>query len=176
MFVIKIPTVLLLAKLLGMQFQDDLQWQCQLFGKGGMISALNSRIYMVRRLMSHLSLKSVEKVVDGLFTSKIRYGLQLLGKVRLTNADPLCATFKALQLVQNRMLRVLNRSQVKDKVPIESMLAKFNGTSVNRLNAQVKLLEVWKALNIEKYPLKLEQQSTNGPGVSTRADSNGRLI
>ena len=74
------------------------------------------------------------------------------------------------------MLRVLNRSQVKDKVPIESMLAKFNGTSVNRLNAQVKLLEVWKALNIEKYPLKLEQQSTNGPGVSTRADSNGRLI
>ena len=49
-------------------------------------------------------------------------------------------------------------------------------TSVNRLNAQAKLLEVWKALNIENYPLQLQQQSTNTSGVSTRADTNGRLI
>ena len=164
------------AKLLGMQFQDDLQWQCQVFGKGGMISALNSRLYIVRRLSNHLSLKSVEKVVDGLFTSKIRYGLHLLGKVRLTSEDPKCAIFKAIQLVQNKMLRVLNRSLTKDKVSIESMLAKFKVTSVNRLNAQAKLLEVWKALNIENYPLKLLQQSTNTTGVSTRADTTGRLI
>ena len=164
------------AKLLGMQFQDDLQWQCQIFGKGGLISALNSRLYIVRRLLSHLSLKSVEKVVDGLFTSKIRYGLHLLGKVRVTSEDPVCGIFKAIQLVQNKMLRVLNRSQIKDRVLIESMLGKFKVTSVNRLNAQAKLLEVWKALNIEKYPLQLQQQSTNITGVSTRADTTGRLI
>ena len=88
----------------------------------------------------------------------------------------MCAIFKAIQLVQNKMLRILNRSQIKDKVSIESMLGKFKVTSVNRLNAQAKLLEVWKALNIEKYPLQLQQQSTNITGVSTRADTTGRLI
>jgi hypothetical protein len=164
------------AKLLGMQFQDNLQWQVQVFGKGGLISALNSRLYIVRRLLSHLSLRSVEKVVDGLFTSKIRYGLHLLGKARLTSEDPVCATFKAVQMVQNKMLRVLNRSQTKDKVSIESMLAKFKVTSVNRLNASAKLLEVWKALNVENYPLQLQQQSSSITGVSTRAATTGRLI
>ena len=33
---------------------------------------------------------------------------------------------------------------------------------------------MWKALNIEDYPLKIEQQSLRDQGVSTRAASNGR--
>ena len=70
------------ACLLGIKFQDNLQWQSQINGKGGLISALNSRLYIIRRLQSHLSKKSVFKVVDGIFTSKLRYGLQLFGKVR----------------------------------------------------------------------------------------------
>ena len=86
--------------------------------------AINGRIITWKLCrLSHLSLKSVEKVVDGLFTSKIRYGLHLLGKVRVTSRDPVCAIFKAIQLVQNKMLMVLNRNQLKDKVSIESMLA-----------------------------------------------------
>ena len=35
------------AKLLGMQFQDDLQWDTQIYGKGGLLSALNSRLYII---------------------------------------------------------------------------------------------------------------------------------
>ena len=38
------------ACLLGIKFQDNLQWKCQIFGKGGLISALNSRLYIIRRL------------------------------------------------------------------------------------------------------------------------------
>ena len=41
-------------------------------GKGGLISSLNSRLYIIRRLKSHLPLKSVLKLVDGLFTSKAK--------------------------------------------------------------------------------------------------------
>ena len=66
------------SKLLGITFQDNQQWREQVFGKGGLISALNSRLYFIRRLKGHLSLKAVMRVVDGLFTSKMRYGLQLL--------------------------------------------------------------------------------------------------
>ena len=93
------------AKLLGILFQDDLQWKEQIYGKGGVLSALNSRLHIIRRLKSHVSFKSTLKLVDGLFTSKVRYGLQLLGRVRLTNEDPECSALKAIQLIQNNLMR-----------------------------------------------------------------------
>ena len=95
------------------------------------------------------------KVVDGIFMSRVRYGLQLYGKVRLTVEDPTNAYFEDIQLVQNDLLRLLNGSKVKDMISIKSMLTKFNMQSVNQLNCQIKLLEVWKALNVENYPLKI---------------------
>ena len=48
-----------------------------------------------------------------------------------------------------------------------SLLLKFGMLSVNQLNAQVKL---------DDYPLKIERQSTQSNGVSTRADSRGKPI
>ena len=67
-------------------------------------------------------MKSILKLVDGLFMSKIRYGLQLYGKVRLTSEDAMRGDIQALQKVQNNLLRMLNGTQVKDGVSIESML------------------------------------------------------
>ena len=49
-----------------------------------------------------------------------------------------------------------------------------NMLTVNQTNAQAKLLEVWKALNVPKYPLKIKQQSENHEGTRTRADVNKR--
>ena len=57
-----------------------------------------------------------------------------------------------------------------------SLLLKFGMLSVNQLNAQVKLVKIWKALNLDDYPLKIERQSTQSNGVSTRADSRGKPI
>ena len=74
----------------------------------------------------------------GLFTSKLRYGVQLLGKVRTSNEDPECQIFKDIQLVQNNLLRTLNGSKIKDMVSIQQMLEKFNMLSANQLNASVK--------------------------------------
>ena len=159
------------ACLLGIKFQDNLQWQSQITGKGGLISALNSRLYIIRRLQSHLSKKAVLKVVDGIFTSKLRYGLQLFGKVRTSSSDSESAEFRAIQIIQNNLLRSLNGSKIKDMVSISSLLKKYNMLSVNQLNAKVKLQEVWKALNVEDYPLIVERQSSDASRVSTRADT-----
>ena len=114
--------------------------------------------------------------MDGLFTSKLRYGLQLYGKARMVDSDMECEEFKAVQLIQNNMLRTLNNTKVKDMVSIKSMLEKYNMSSVNQLNAQCKLLEIWKAKNLTDYPLKIGQQSVNHEGISTRADRMGRPI
>ena len=164
------------ATLLGVKFEDNQEWDNQIFGKGGVLSALNSRHYFIRRLMSHLSVQSIRKVVDGLFTSKIRYGPQLYGKVHLEAGDPKCEGFKSIQIAQNNMLRLLNRSKISDHVSIESTLKKFNVLSVNQLNAQIKLLEIWKSINIADYPLKVTQQSTEREGISTRADIRNKPV
>ena len=132
------------AVLLGIRFQDDLKWKPQIYGKGGVISALNSRLYIIRRLQNHRSTRSIRKMVDGIFISKVRYGLQLLGRVRVANEDPECGDLKAIQLILNKLLRLLNGTKVKDLVSTKSMLDKFGILSINQLNAQVKLLEIWK--------------------------------
>ena len=143
------------ACLLGIKFQDNQQWKEQIHGTGGLLSALNSRLYIIRRLKSHLSKKAVLKVVDGIFMSKLRYGLQLYGKVRTNDSDPEYKDFKAIQLIQNNLMRTLNETRVKDLILIGSLLKKFNLLSTNQLNANVKLVEIWKALNVEDYPFSL---------------------
>ena len=88
--------------------------------------------------MSH---SSILKMVDGHFTSKIRYGLQLYGKVRLTKNDPECANSKSIQLVQNKLLRALKGTKVKDMIPTTSLVEKFGMLAVNQLNAQIKIID-----------------------------------
>ena len=123
-----------------------------------------------------INTRALTMKVDGLFTSKLRYGLQLYGKVRSKELDPECEDFKAIQLVQSNLLRALNGSRVKDMVSISSLLTKFEMFSVNQLNAQIKLVEVWKAVNVTDYPLKIKQQSSDISRTSTRADSMKKPI
>ena len=66
--------------------------------------------------------------------------------------------------------------RLKDRISTESLLKKLGSMSVNKLNAQIKLLEMWKAINIEDYPLNITQQAVLPGGVSTWAAQRGRPI
>ena len=95
-------------------------------------------------------------IVHSLWVSKLRYGLQLCFKVRLTNSDLTPACLKSLQTNQNRMLRAIIGSKISDRVSTESMLKKFGLLSVSQLCAKIKLIEIWKSLNKEYYPINLD--------------------
>ena len=41
--------------------------------------------------------------------------------------------------------------------------------SLNQINAQIKLLEIWKTINIEKYPIKINFVTRNNEVALTRA-------
>ena len=56
------------------------------------------------------------------------------------------------------------------------LLKKFNMLSANQLNASVKILEVWKALHLDNYPLTINRQDNSTIGVNTRADVSRRPI
>ena len=79
---------------------------------------------------------------------------------------------KDLQISQNKMLRLLNNSRICDKISTASLLVKFNMMSVNQINAQIKLSEMWKAVRDEDHPFNLEKR-ISGPDVrSMRSISN----
>ena len=76
--------------------------------------SLNRRLYTIRRLRNHLSNEALMKLVDGLFMSKISNGLQLLGKVRLNESDPINKDMECIQKVQNKLLRLLTNTRLLD--------------------------------------------------------------
>ena len=94
--------------------------------------------------------------------------------MRTTESDPKPACMKALQVTQNRLLRALNNSRIKDRVNTSTMLKKFDLLSVNQLTAQIKLLEVWKATHVKDYPIELEPYNKirplNSHNLRTQSD------
>ena len=71
----------------------------------------------------------------------MRYGLQLCAKVRLREDEVTEGNMKMLHITQNKMLRVLDNSSIKDKRSRKDMLEKLDLQSVNQLAAQIKLQE-----------------------------------
>ena len=118
----------------------------------------------------------LKKVTESLYTSKIRYGLQLCGSVRTTSAETESGLMKDLQKTQNKALRFLNNSRLKDKISTKSILDKMKMLSVNQLNGQIKLTETWKFMNNKNSSLKnLVLKSRDSERV-TRIISIGKLV
>ena len=82
-----------------MTFQGNQKWNEHISGKGGVISALNQRLFTIKRLNNSINKKSLIKVADSIFNSKIRYGLQLMGKARISTEDSVETDFNTIQKV-----------------------------------------------------------------------------
>ena len=161
------------AKLLGVKIQDDQKWKVQIEGIGGVVSSLNQRQFLVRRMQNHLSKEQVRKVAESIWTSKLRYGLQLYGEVRKSISDPTTSQFDKLQKAQNNLMRTLENVRVKDKISIKKLLETTKMMSVNQTQAQIKLVEMWKSKNIDNYPIKPDKITVTENGTSTRSATAG---
>ena len=110
------------------------------------------------------------KVVHSLWFSKVRYGIQLWATTRTKNEDKTNTMMKKMQVTQNRLLRLLEGCRIKDHRSVESMLTSQKLPSINQLAIEVKILETWKAINIEgyptaMYPMKSDSQNANSDRV-----------
>ena len=136
---------------------DDKQnWKEQVSGPNGLINALNHRTFTIRRLRNQIPKKEVIKVVNSLWMSKLRYGLQFCSQVRTKRDDPTNQNMKAIQVAQNKMLRMVEGISLKEHVTADSLLQKYKLPSANQLAGQIKLTEAWKSINIKNYPFKME--------------------
>ena len=131
---------------------------------------------MLKRLRNYLNKESLVKVANSLFNSKIRYGVQLFGKIRWEKQDPANNLLTSVQLIQNKMIRWLNGVNLSDKINTKILLANCNMLSLNQMNAQVKLMEMWKAVHVEDYPLKIKVKTSMEGVRSTRSVMSGSIV
>ena len=125
---------------------------------------------------NHVGAAAILKISNGLFVSKLRYGLQLLGSVRWMQTDPTNQDMDALQKCLNKLLRALNGSKISDQISTKSLLSKFKLLSVNQMNAHIKLCEIWKSTHLKNYPIETTIIERQENGINTRARSAGLLI
>ena len=146
------------TKLLGVHIDDKQNW---LEHFTSLQSDLNKRTFQIRRISNQIPKKQVLKVVQCIWMSRLRYGLQLCNQVRTTNEDPTNKLMSRIQVTQNKMLRMLDRAFLKDHITSASLLTKYNLPSINQLSAEIKLTEAWKSTHIVDYPIKMDEFNPN---------------
>ena len=110
------------TKLLGLTIDEKQNWKEQVCGQNGLIKSLNHRTFTIRRLRNQIPKKEVIKVVNSLWMSKLRYGLQFCSQVRTISTDPINQNMKSIQVAQNKMLRMIEGVSLKDHVTSSSLL------------------------------------------------------
>ena len=70
------------AKLQRITVNDTQTWNTQIYGKGGTIPSLNTRMFIFKRLKNQIGGVYMKKTMDSLYTSKLRYGLPLFGRIK----------------------------------------------------------------------------------------------
>ena len=93
-----------------------------------------------------------------------------------TTEDLRLALDQRIRKTQNKLVRTLENVRIKDKRRTSEMLTKNKMLSVNQMQAQIKLTELWKAVNTENNPLKFRHQVPAENGRETRAVSNKTLV
>ena len=121
-------------------------------------------------------MSSIKRIADSIFNSKLRYGIHLCGKVRFVDSDSCQGALDDLQKVQNKLFRLLNNTRIRDKISTKSIASNLNKLSVNQINAQVKLTEMWKASNLDNYPTKLFKKEINDDNRLTRSTVRGDIV
>ena len=128
------------------------------------------------RLKNKLDGKSLRRIADSLFNSKLRYGIHLCGKIRTQDSDARHGLLDDLQKTQTKLFRLLNNTQICDKINTVTIANNLKMLSVNQINAQIKLTEMWKASNMINYPIILERKITNDGHRSTRSNLRGDIV
>ena len=81
----------------------------------------------------------------------------------------------AIQKIQNNLTRFLNNAKISDKISTKTLLKNINGLSVNQLNAQIKLTELWKSQKSKSSNINFIKSTNNQSEMCSRSMVSGKL-
>ena len=132
------------TKLLGMTIEENQGRKEHFYGKNGLISSLNKRLFTIRRVSNHIPQSKLLQLAHALWMSKLRYGLQLCTNTRIVETEPCNGNIKSVQIAQNKLMRLLVRAPFNDRTSTSELLTKTGLLSINQLAASIKLLEIYE--------------------------------
>ena len=159
-------------RLLGLTVQNDLSWSAHLYGNGlsgkektvGLLTQLSQRVGILKRLKSFTQPKQFASILNGLFTSKMTYGIQIFGNVwGLPTMDDENRKFSSFTKEDNRRLQVLQNKVLRLKTgldrytPTNILVKTSDELSVQQLTAYHTLMTIFKAIRFKK-PLYLSNK------------------
>ena len=77
----------------------------------------------------------------------------------MSNEDHEQKLIGSIQVAQNKLARFQNGNKLSDKIPTKTIFKELNILSVNQINAQIKLLEIWKSFQSETYLMKWSRRN-----------------
>ena len=131
---------------------------------------------MKRRLRNHTGGEKLRKIVDGLWTSKLIYGLQIWATVRMEESQVKKQAIADVQKTENELLRILEKKRIRDRVKVKTMLKNQDMLSVNQTAAQIKLVEMWRAKHVKVYPINNRFQTTVEGRRTTCRETKGKAL
>ena len=115
-------------------------------------------------------------IAESIFNAKLRYGIAVYFKPRLSEEDESCKFQEPLQVLQNDMLRELFGHKRADKVNMDRLRKHQNMLSVNQLACYHILIETFNILNNNSSP-QIEQKIRHreNPRYNMRSNEKGEL-
>ena len=135
-------------KLLGAWINNDLSWSKHL---KKLEDELNYRLYKLRRIEQVLPRSLLKQVADAIFCSVLRYDLAIFCPIQILQTDPKPSCIQGIRVAYHNLLRLLCCTKRDSHTSIESMLGKLGWLSINQLSCEIRLIEVWKALNDKNH-------------------------
>ena len=104
----------------------------------------------MRRMKKKIPRGKLLMIAEGIFQSKIRYGVALylnpVYEIEDVKARKLSTEASKIQVIQNNMLRMIFGYKVSDEVNMEKLRMKIGMFSVNQLNCYYVLMEAFNII------------------------------
>ena len=113
-------------KLLGIRVASDLGFKSHI---DNLCGKMNQRLSILRRLKNKVPQDKLRIIAGAIFTSVARYGIAVYSKPRL-HLEPLRDDLHKLQVIQNKMFRLLAGKKLLDKVRVVDLGKKLNMMSI----------------------------------------------
>ena len=152
-------------RLLGLTIRNDLSWADHLYGNGlsgkdktiGLLSQLSQRVGILKKLKHFTRPNQFSSISNGIFTSKMTYGIQVFGNVwGMWSMDDISRRFHSFTKEDNRKLQVLQNQVLRLQTglgwetPTSQLVSEARAMSVQQLTAYHTLMTVFKAVRLKK--------------------------
>ena len=162
-------------KLLGLHINADLKWNTHI---DEISSELKKRIGILKRIKEKVPADKLSIMADAIFNSVIRYGIAVYLVPTYEKEDlkarKLSSETYDLQVLQNKMLRVIHGLRISNRVNMVELRKKIKMMSVNQMSIYHTIMEVFNIIH-NKSSEQISNKYSHHERHSLRKNTNNYL-